>query len=187
MSSSVGSLSCSAFTASRRDLSAAASSRARVERRARVRQSVRARAARPRVSAPSRAPCASSLVERARGGAHRRLGVVCGAERETRLGSVLTSLPRRLELYFARRSYRVTLWRAISAFFGFYLANVMTLSFGALGINDIVAGALSVGFYEIVTRIYYSSTENNKWLEFVNWFKVGYCYSLIADAFKLGS
>lgn len=184
MSPSVGSLSFRALAESRRDFSAPASSRARVERRARVRQSVRARAARPRGSAPSRAP---SLVERARGGAHRRLGIVCGAERETRLGSVLTSIPRRLELYFARRSYRVTLWRAISAFFGFYLANVMTLSFGALGINDIVAGALSVGFYEIVTRIYYSSTENNKWLEFVNWFKVGYCYSLIADAFKLGS
>lgn len=67
------------------------------------------------------------------------------------------------------------------------MANVMTLSFGALGINDVVAGALSVAFYEIVTRIYYSTLQQNKWLEFVNWFKVGYCYSLIADAFKLGS
>ncbi|OUS47657.1 hypothetical protein BE221DRAFT_71003 [Ostreococcus tauri] len=122
-----------------------------------------------------------------RGPARARRAIVTRAERETRLVSVLTSLPRRLELYFARRSYRVTLWRAISVFFGFYLANVMTLSFGALGINDVVAGALSVAFYEIVTRIYYSTLQQNKWLEFVNWFKVGYCYSLIADAFKLGS
>ncbi|ABO97976.1 predicted protein, partial [Ostreococcus lucimarinus CCE9901] len=104
-----------------------------------------------------------------------------------RLVSVLTSLPRRFNLYFQRRNYRVTLWRAISAYFGFYLANVMTLSFGAIGINDVVAGALSVAFFEVVTRIYYASAETNKWLEFLNWFKVGYCYSLIADAFKLGS
>ena len=109
------------------------------------------------------------------------------AERETRLVSVLTSLPRRFNLYFQRKSYRLTLWRAISAYFGFYLANVMTLSFGALGINDVVAGALSVAFFEVVTRIYYRSVETNRWLEFINWFKVGYCYPLIADAFKLGS
>jgi len=63
----------------------------------------------------------------------------------------------------------------------------MTLSFGAIGINDVVAGALSVAFFETVTRIYYRRAETNKWLEFINWFKVGYCYSLIADAFKLGS
>lgn len=119
---------------------------------------------------------------------YRRGGaVVVRAERETRLVSVLTSLPQRFNLYFARKSYRVTLWRGISAYFGFYLANVMTLSFGAIGINDVVAGALSVAFFETVTRIYYRRAETNKWLEFINWFKVGYCYSLIADAFKLGS
>lgn len=117
----------------------------------------------------------------------RRGAVVVRAERETRLVSVLTSLPQRFNLYFARKSYRVTLWRGISAYFGFYLANVMTLSFGAIGINDVVAGALSVAFFETVTRIYYRRAETNKWLEFINWFKVGYCYSLIADAFKLGS
>jgi hypothetical protein len=108
-------------------------------------------------------------------------------ERETRLGSVLTSLPQRFNLYFARKSYRTTLWRGISAYFGFYLANVLTLSFGAIGINDVVAGALSVAFFEIITRIYYRTASPNRWLEFINWFKIGYCYSLTADAFKLGS
>lgn len=108
-------------------------------------------------------------------------------ERETRLGSVLTSLPQRFNLYFARKSYRTTLWRGISAWFGFYLANVLTLSFGAIGINDVVAGALSVAFFEIITRIYYRTASPNRWLEFINWFKIGYCYSLTADAFKLGS
>jgi len=109
------------------------------------------------------------------------------AERETRLASVLTSLPQRFNLYFARKAYRTTLWRGISAYFGFYLANVLTLSFGAIGINDVVAGALSVAFFEIITRIYYRSASPNRWLEFLQWFKIGYTYSLIADAFKLGS
>jgi|TARA_B100001540_G_scaffold17577_1_gene14789 hypothetical protein len=134
----------------------------------------------------SRARSATSSTRR-RTSSSRGDRVTTRAERETRLVSVLTSLPRRFNLYFQRKSYRLTLWRAISAYFGFYLANVMTLSFGALGINDVVAGALSVAFFEVVTRIYYRSVETNRWLEFINWFKVGYCYSLIADAFKLGS
>ena len=152
------------------------------------------RARRRRVEASSSPFAARATSARSSGiarGRHARSrprdAIVARAERETRLVSVLTSLPRRFNLYFQRRNYRVTLWRAISAYFGFYLANVMTLSFGAIGINDVVAGALSVAFFEVVTRIYYASAETNKWLEFLNWFKVGYCYSLIADAFKLGS
>ena len=152
------------------------------------------RARRRRVEASSSSFVARATSARSSGiarGRHARSrprdAIVARAERETRLVSVLTSLPRRFNLYFQRRNYRVTLWRAISAYFGFYLANVMTLSFGAIGINDVVAGALSVAFFEVVTRTYYASAETNKWLEFLNWFKVGYCYSLIADAFKLGS
>ena len=98
----------------------------------------------------SRARSATSSTRR-RTSSSRGDRVTTRAERETRLVSVLTSLPRRFNLYFQRKSYRLTLWRAISAYFGFYLANVMTLSFGALGINDVVAGALSVAFFEVVT------------------------------------
>ena len=38
---------------------------------------------------------------------------------------------------------------------GFYTANVLTLTFGVLGINDVVAGAFCVGFSELITRAYY--------------------------------
>ena len=108
-------------------------------------------------------------------------------ESETRIASVLTSLPQRLDLYFQRRSYRMLLWKIIFIFAGFYLASVLTLSFGALAINDVVAGALCMFVYEIITRWYYKTNRPGRRLEFVNCFKLGLAYSLIADAFKLGS
>ena len=51
---------------------------------------------------------------------------------ETRLGSILTSLPQRIDLYFRVRRGRKLLWKAIFAFTGFYTANVLSLTFGVL-------------------------------------------------------
>ena len=116
---------------------------------------------------------------------HHKKTIKC--ESETRIASVLTSLPQRLDLYFQRRSYRMLLWKTIFIFVGFYLASVITLSFGALSINDVVAGALCVFVYETITRWYYKTSRPGRKLEFVNCFKLGLVYSLIADAFKLGS
>ena len=117
----------------------------------------------------------------------RRVDRTVKAESETRLASILTSLPQRLDLYFQRRSYRMFLWKSIFVFVGFYLASVLTLSFGALAINDVVAGALCVFIYEVITRWYYKTKQLGRKLEFLNCFKLGLAYSLIADAFKLGS
>ena len=102
-------------------------------------------------------------------------------ESETRIASVLTSLPQRLDLYFQRRSYRMLLWKII-------------FIFASLG----VCAALSFGYYQrrrlalhvrlqIITRWYYKTNRPGRRLEFVNCFKLGLAYSLIADAFKLGS
>ena len=79
------------------------------------------------------------------------------------------------------------LWKSIFVFVGFYLASVLTLSFGALGINDVVAGALCVFVYEVIMRWYYKAKQPGRKLELFNSFKLGLVYSLIADAFKLGS
>ena len=49
--------------------------------------------------------------------------------RETRIASILTTLPTRIELYFRVRRGRRTLWKAISAFAGFYTANVREMTF----------------------------------------------------------
>ena len=61
--------------------------------------------------------------------------------RETRLGSILTTIPQRLDLYFRVRKGRKLLWKIIFAATGFYSANVLSLTFGVLGINDVVTGA----------------------------------------------
>ena len=66
----------------------------------------------------------------------RSVGLAISAvsgRRETRLGSLLTTLPQRIELYFNRRKGRKLLWKGICCFSGFYVANTLTLTFGALG------------------------------------------------------
>ena len=93
--------------------------------------------------------------------------------RETRLGSILTTLPQRVDLYFKVRRGRKLLWKCIFAFTGFYTANVLSLTFGVLGINDVVAGAFCVAFSEIVTRSYYRKSKPGKYWDFLNWFKLG--------------
>ena len=51
-------------------------------------------------------------------------------------------------------------WCGISGFGGFYVANTVSLSFGALAVNDIVAAALSVTFVELATRAFYTAWPN---------------------------
>ena len=51
-------------------------------------------------------------------------------------------------------------WCGISGFAGFYVANTVSLSFGALAVNDIVAAALAVTFVELSTRAFYTAWPN---------------------------
>ena len=63
----------------------------------------------------------------------------------------------------------------------------MSLTFGALAVNDIVAAALSVAVCEWATRAFYDSWPSpsfSLWL--LHTFKLGFQYALICDAFKLG-
>lgn len=97
---------------------------------------------------------------------------------QSRLAS---TLPQRVDLYFERRPIRRylcvtcgaaasvqhvltrhwrTRWCGISGFAGFYVANTVSLSFGALAVNDVIAAALSVTFVELVTRAFYTAWPN---------------------------
>lgn len=144
----------------------------------------RARLFAPRGAAAGRS--SHRMTQRGRGGAVAVRAVT--GPRETRLGSILTTLPQRVDLYFKVRKGRRLLWKAISAFTGFYTANVISLTFGVLGINDVVAGAFCVGFSELVTRAYYrKSSKPSLYWDLLNWFKIGLIYALTTDAFKLGS
>lgn len=62
----------------------------------------------------------------------------------------------------------------------------MSLSFGALAINDVVAAALTVGFCEVVSVLFWSAPKKTLKLIFLNAFKLGIITALLADAFKLG-
>jgi hypothetical protein len=78
------------------------------------------------------------------------------------------------------------MWCGISAGAGFYAGNIVTLSFGALAINDVFAGVVTLLFYEIVSRLFYSAKRPSLKLWFANWFKIGVVFSMLADAIKLG-
>jgi hypothetical protein len=41
-------------------------------------------------------------------------------------------------------------WCAISGFAGYYVGNVVNLTFGTLGVNDVVAAAMIVGVAEVI-------------------------------------
>jgi hypothetical protein len=94
-------------------------------------------------------------------------------------------LPRRVDLYFEGQPVRRLMWTAISFALGFYAANTVSLSFGALSVNDVVAAALTVAFYEAVSAVYHRATRKTLRLMFLNSFKIGVVVALIADAFKL--
>lgn len=108
--------------------------------------------------------------------------------------ALLLSIPARLDQYYSPANaiayaFRRTVWCVISAGAGFYAGNIVTLSFGALAINDVFAGVVTLLFYELVTRLFYSEGSLGKkslkmW--FVNYFKMGVVLSCLADAIKLG-
>ena len=47
-------------------------------------------------------------------------------------------------------------WSGISLFTGFYVGNVVNLTFGTLGVNDVVAAAMVVAVSAIITKKFYS-------------------------------
>ena len=69
--------------------------------------------------------------------------------RQTRLATRVNTLPRRVDLYFAGNFFRQAVWAVIAFSTGYYSANTVSLSFGALAINDVVAAAITVAFCEV--------------------------------------
>ena len=66
-------------------------------------------------------------------------------------------LPERIDDYFSEKPARRLLWFGISGFSGFYVANTVSLSFGALAVNDVAAAAACVFFYELTSRKFYGA------------------------------
>ncbi len=92
-----------------------------------------------------------------------------------------------MELYFDQYPARRILWSGLSAGAGFYAGNTITLSFGVLAVNDVLAAVITMVFYEVVSNAFYSSERPSLRLWFANFFKLGVVAALMADAIKLGS
>ena len=117
--------------------------------------------------------------------ARRRL-VRTFANRGTRVTQNLTNFPQRLNNYFEQGLIKKFLWCGISVGGGYYSGNMVSLAFGALAINDLVAAVMTVALCEVISRIFYGQWPSPPlWALFANCFKCGIEFAFIADAFKL--
>uniref|UniRef100_A0A1D1YWC0 Ycf20-like protein n=1 Tax=Anthurium amnicola TaxID=1678845 RepID=A0A1D1YWC0_9ARAE len=103
-----------------------------------------------------------------------------------RLVDIVRLVPEISRNYFRSPSRRA-LFGGISLLGGFYVAQTISLSFGALGVNDVIAAVVCVLVTEYVTRFYYSRPKVTFPLALLNNFKMGFTYGLFIDAFKLAS
>ncbi|KAF7809953.1 putative protein ycf20 [Senna tora] len=103
-----------------------------------------------------------------------------------RLVDIVRIVPELSRNYFKSPSRRA-LFGGISLLGGFYVAQTISLSFGALGVNDVIAAVVCVLLTEYVTKFYYSRPKVTFPVALLNNFKMGFTYGLFIDAFKLAS
>ncbi|CAL0309692.1 unnamed protein product [Lupinus luteus] len=103
-----------------------------------------------------------------------------------RLVDIIRIVPELSRNYFRSPSRRA-LFGGISLLGGFYVAQTISLSFGALGVNDVIAAVVCVLLTEYVTKFYYSRPKVTFPIALLNNFKMGFTYGLFIDAFKLAS
>lgn len=99
---------------------------------------------------------------------------------------IIRLVPDLSKNYFRRPSRR-TLFGGIALLGGFYVAQTISLSFGALAVNDVIAAVVCVLLTEYVTKFYYSRPKITFPVALLNNFKMGFTYGLFIDAFKLAS
>ncbi|XP_028771428.1 uncharacterized protein ycf20 [Neltuma alba] len=103
-----------------------------------------------------------------------------------RLVDIIRIVPELSRNYFRSPSRRA-LFGGISLLGGFYVAQTISLSFGALAVNDVIAAVVCVLLTEYVTKFYYSRPKVTFPIALLNNFKMGFTYGLFIDAFKLAS
>jgi hypothetical protein len=63
---------------------------------------------------------------------------------------------------------------------------MVSLAFGTLAINDVVAAIMTVAICELISRAFYARWPRPPlWLIFANFFKAGVEFAFMADAYKL--
>ncbi|GER25282.1 hypothetical protein STAS_00853 [Striga asiatica] len=135
---------------------------------------------------PSNSPARSTTFTSKSTSSVFRVRAVQENEGRRRLVDIIRIIPEASRNYFRSPSRRA-LFGGISLLGGFYVAQTISLSFGALGVNDVIAAVLCVLITEYVTRFYYSRPKVTFPLALLNNFKMGFTYGLFIDAFKLAS
>ena len=115
-----------------------------------------------------------------------RIRAVQGNDGRRSLVDIIRIIPELSRNYFRSRSRR-TLFGGISLLGGFYVAQTISLSFGVLAVNDVIAAVVCVLLTEYVTKFYYSRPKVTFPIALLNNFKMGFTYGLFIDAFKLAS
>ncbi|KAK9724546.1 hypothetical protein RND81_05G081200 [Saponaria officinalis] len=116
----------------------------------------------------------------------RPIRAVQDNEGPRRLVDIIRTVPELSRNYFKSPSRRA-LFGGIALLGGFYVAQTISLSFGALGVNDVIAAVLCVLLTEFATKFYYSRAMVTFPIALLNNFKMGFTYGLFIDAFKLAS
>ncbi|GMP70083.1 hypothetical protein CsSME_00029096 [Camellia sinensis var. sinensis] len=107
-------------------------------------------------------------------------------DRPRRLVDFIRLVPEKSRNYFTSPSRRA-LFGGIALSGGFYVAQTISLSFGALGVNDVIAAIVCVLLTEYVTKFYYSRPKVTFPIALLNNFQMGFTYGLFIYAFKLAS
>ncbi|KAH9624239.1 hypothetical protein KSS87_004982 [Heliosperma pusillum] len=116
----------------------------------------------------------------------RPIQAVQDSQGPRRLVDIIRTVPDISRNYFKSPSRRA-LFGGIALLGGFYVAQTISLSFGALGVNDVIAAVLCVILTEFTTKFYYSRSKVTFPIALLNNFKMGFTYGLFIDAFKLAS
>jgi Protein of unknown function (DUF565) len=104
----------------------------------------------------------------------------------TRITNVIAAIPSNVDAYFQRNNLRRVMWCCTSLFMGYYAGNMVSLAFGSLAINDVVAAIMTVAVCEVIGARFYDEWPNpSLWLMFANFFKMGVTFAFMADSYKL--
>ena len=112
-----------------------------------------------------------------------RVKVVQDTEGPSRIVDIIRLVPELSRNYFRSPSRRA-LFGWISLLGGFYVAQNISLSFGAFGVNDVFATVVCILLTD-VTRFYYNRPKVTFPIALLNNFKMGFTCGLFIDAFKL--
>ncbi|MDJ0677090.1 MAG: DUF565 domain-containing protein [Calothrix sp. MO_167.B42] len=107
----------------------------------------------------------------------------------TRLNNLFDAIARNMGQWFLNPWRRISLG-IVSFLFGFFMGTAVATTAGQQARLDIWIAAILVIMTEVGSKIIYTRSPQQQrilWVESLNYFKVGFIYSLYVEALKLGS